>query len=85
MTGLEGVDPRNLARVRTQVWFASQALKGLVYASGDAALALDEMLGPTVRLLDLAQIKLSDLIDGGQVVPAGEVAPAGETGSGGPR
>lgn len=70
MAGLEAVDPRNLARVRTQVWFASQALKGMVASSGDAYLVLDEMLGPTVRLLDLAQIKLSDLIDQGQVVPA---------------
>ena len=63
MTRLEGFDPRNLARVRTQVWFASEALKGMVYASGDAAPALDEALAPVVHLLDLAQVKLSDMID----------------------
>ena len=79
MSGLEGVDPRNLARVRTQVWFASQALKGMVASSGDAYLVLDEMLGPTVRLLDLAQIKLSDLIEE-RPAEAGQAEQAGEAG-----
>ena len=62
------VDPRNLARVRTQVWFAEMALEALKPdAPAGLATEAEERLGPIVRLLALAEIKLSELIDGAVV------------------
>jgi hypothetical protein len=61
------LDPRNLARVRTQVWFAEMALKSLLAeaAAADplAQAETEDLLIPIVHLLELAQIKLSDRID----------------------
>jgi hypothetical protein len=60
------LDPRNLARVRTQVWFAATALQGMKTEAGtsvEGAVQAEEALGPIIRLLELAQVKLSDAID----------------------
>lgn len=86
------LDPRNLARVRTQVWFAEmalQAMKAEVVCPGeqptvaiDRASQAEEVLGPIVRLLALAQVHLSDRIDDATV---SRPEPVGQTGSGGPR
>lgn len=73
------LDPRNLARVRTQVWFAEMALQGMQVEAGEHA---EPLLGPIIRLLALAQIHLSDRIDDAGVR---RVEPLGSTGSGGPR
>jgi hypothetical protein len=62
-----GVDFRNLARVRTQVWFAEMALKSLLAEAAAAdplgQAATEDLLIPIVHLLELAQVKLSDRID----------------------
>jgi hypothetical protein len=60
------IDPRNLARIRTQVWFAEMALKAMMV---EAMVEPDTTLTHIVHLLELAEIKLSDMIDQGQVVP----------------
>lgn len=74
---LAKLDPRNLARIRTQVWFADMAMKSLLAEAAAAdPLALGEtedLLAPVIHLLELAQIKLSDCIDGGQIVAMSEV------------
>lgn len=72
MAPLAKLDPRNLARVRTQVWFAEMALKSLLAeaAAADplAQAATEDLLIPIVHLLELAQVKLSDRIDDATVV-----------------
>jgi hypothetical protein len=67
-SGAAGIDPRDLARVRTQVWFAEMALQALkAEAPAEAATEAELVLGPIVRLLALAEIKLSEVIDAGTV------------------